>query len=329
VSKAVARDRQPLPPPGTVSLLAKEIAAGSHTRRVMLRVAIAAPLAGIGAAATGVGHVYWAMAAAVLVLYQGSHRIATVRRGLERVIGTLAGLGLAAGILGAHPNGLWLILVIALLQFSIEMFVVRNYVIATIFITAIALTISSGGHRVDVADLVLDRGADTLIGCAVGVAVYLLLAGRQESNRVADAVNGIFAPAIATTSLLSQEQASSIAARNARRDLHNSLLDLAGAAEAARSGSKRDAATAARLAPVVAAAEHLGYMTLAASWIAEIDPEGIFGSADPDAYLALLDQLSERFRLPEPFHLPSNLVIPELPPFAGPEVQSLLDALRS
>lgn len=320
--RIVDRDRRPLPPPSAAQQLARTLAAGSHTRRVMLRVAIAAPLAGICATLTGVGHVYWAMAAGVLVLAQGAHRIATVRRGVERVIGTLAGLGLAAAILAAHPTGLWLILVIAVLQFSIEMFVVRNYVIATVFITSIALTISSGTHRVNVADLVLDRGADTLIGCAVGVLVYLLVAGLQESSRIADAVTAVFGPIVTATSLLARGQASSIPARNARRDLQTGLLDLAGAAEAARSGSKAHAAAADKLAPVVAATEHLGYLTLAASWLGEASSDGFFGDADPDAYVALLKQLST------PFELPDDLVVPELPPFAAAEVRALVSALR-
>ena len=43
----------------------------------MVRVAIAAPLAGAAATALGLGHAYWAIAAAVLVLHQGADRSRT------------------------------------------------------------------------------------------------------------------------------------------------------------------------------------------------------------------------------------------------------------
>ncbi len=78
------------------------------------------------------------------------HRIATFQRGAGRVIGTLAGLCLAALILGAGPTGLWLALVLASLQFAIKMSNVRNYALATVFTTATGLTIASAAHRVDV-----------------------------------------------------------------------------------------------------------------------------------------------------------------------------------
>jgi uncharacterized membrane protein YccC len=73
--------RIPLRAPATVTLLSRALAPGARTRHVLVRVAIAAPVAGLLASLLGYGHAYWAMAAAVLVLHQGVDRVRTLRRG--------------------------------------------------------------------------------------------------------------------------------------------------------------------------------------------------------------------------------------------------------
>ena len=143
---------------------------------MVARAGIAVCLAGFVASALGVDHAYWAMSAAVLMLHQGFDWIRTLQRGLERLLGTLIGLVLAGAVLVLQPRGLWLVGIIALLQFTIEMFVVRNYALAVVFITPLALTVASGGRPVgEVGGLLLARGVDTLIGCVVALAVYLLI----------------------------------------------------------------------------------------------------------------------------------------------------------
>jgi len=190
----------------------------------------------------GIGHVYWAMAAAVLVVHQGTHQRAALQRGAERVIGTLAGLTLAAAILSPSPQGLWLVVVVSLLQFAIQLFILRNYVLATVFITAVALTVASGAHRVDVGRVVTDRGLDTVIGCGVGIAVYLLAVRGQEAQRISQSIVAMMEHTIAATAFLARGEVSSLAARAARRDLQDSIFDLTDAEQAAHSGSRRNTA---------------------------------------------------------------------------------------
>jgi len=316
------RNRPPLPPVAVPVKLAESLRRGSHNRRVMVRVAVATPLAGALAAGFGVGHAYWAMAAAVLILHQGVHLVATLQRGAERVIGTLVGLGFAALILVLHPQGWWLIAVVAGLQFCIEMYIVANYALATMFITAIALTISSGTHRVDIAALILDRGLDTVLGCGIGVLVYLTLARRQEASRVHAAIAEVLARTATATEFLARNSPRSIPARSARRALQDSIFALDAADDAARHGSRSDRAAATRLAAVTAATEHLGYATVAGCWAAEQCGSGIFGGADPEAYLALLRRLADSIERVEP------AANDELPPFAASEAQALLAAVR-
>ncbi|MGB0970424.1 MAG: FUSC family protein, partial [Mycobacterium sp.] len=317
-----ALGRPPLPGPPVMTRLLRAVKPRAQTRRVMVRVGVAAPLAGAGAALLGVGHVYWAMAAAVLILHQGANRLATLQRGSERLFGTFIGLGLAAVVLGVHPQGLWLVFVVIVLQFAIELFVVTNYALATVFITAIALTIATGSRRVDVTELVVDRGLDTAIGCAAGVMVYLLVARRQEVNRITEAIDDMLRCTVTITRFLARGEISTLAARGARRDLQESILDLTAAEESARGGFRRDRIAATRLAPIVTAAEQLGYATVAACWVAEHSTEAIFGPAEAMPYIAVLQNLSEAL------HSGTTLAITaDLPPYAAPEVLALSDAL--
>jgi Predicted membrane protein len=95
---------------------------------------------GISGSRTGPGtQAYWIVAAAVLIVHQGWDWNRSVQRGLERIIGTLLGLALAGAVLWVAPQGLWLALMLAALQFLICMLVVGNYALAVIFITALAI----------------------------------------------------------------------------------------------------------------------------------------------------------------------------------------------
>ena len=105
---------------------------------VSLRVGLAAALAGMAGAALDLERAYWIVAATVLVLHQGLDWNRSTQRGLERVIGTLVGLALAGAVLWLAPQGLWLALTLAALQFLILMLVGRNYALAVVFITAAA-----------------------------------------------------------------------------------------------------------------------------------------------------------------------------------------------
>ena len=128
----------------------------------------------------------------------------------------------------------------------------------------------------------------------------------------------------AVTAFLARGDASSLAGRAARRDLQQSLFDLNAADDAARKGSRRDRATAARLGGIVAATEQLGFATIAASWAAEQGSDRLFESADADTYLAMLRELSHSIETADPL-----LVTRELPPFAAPEVRELARALTA
>ncbi|WP_238994723.1 FUSC family protein [Mycolicibacterium chubuense] len=120
-----SQDEMPLGRPSSARLVSSALSA-SHPRRVAGQTAVAALCAGAIATTLGIERGYWAIAAAVLVLHNGFDRRRTVVRGLQRLVGTWAGLALAGVILAVHPQGLWLAPLLLVMQFLIEMLVVRN-----------------------------------------------------------------------------------------------------------------------------------------------------------------------------------------------------------
>lgn len=262
--------RLPLGRPGNAALLRRALTPGSESMRLALRVGVAVALSGLTALMFIADHSYWAMAAAVLVLYQGFDWARTVVRGVERMVGTLIGLGVAAAILTWQPQGWWLVASIAVLQFVIEMFVVRNYAIAVIFITPLALTIAAGGRPVDdLAHFLITRGLDTVIGCVVALLVYWVALRRRGPAPLNAAVAGTRGAIERTEVHLRAGAVTSAPARAARRDLQLAAMTLLDVYQGAIGGSAEQRAEAERLWPAIAETEHVAYQTLAACWAFE------------------------------------------------------------
>ena len=327
-----AGDEMPLGRPGPLQLLREAITPGSTTLPVVARVGIAVPVAGFIASGLGIDHAYWAMSAAVLILHQGLDWLRTLERGIQRLLGTWAGLVLAAVILALHPQGLWLVLTVAVLQFTIEMFVVRNYALAVVFITPAALTIATGGLAVgDVGDLLLARGLDTLIGFVVAVAVYLPTARRGNPARLSEAIARTLDAVASISRHLGLGEVTTVAARSARRELQVRALAMRSTYDAAVAGSARARRSEERKWPAVVATEQLAYRTLAACWVIERAggagaARGVglswFGPGGVDRFTAALGKLTAAARTGS---APTNLE--ELPDFGAAELITLRESL--
>jgi len=138
--------------------------------RHIARAAVAVTLAGACATGVGIGHPYWAMVSAAVPLVARTPRGQLVRS-IHRVVGTAAGLGLAALLLTAGPTGLALIATIAALQICAELLVGRNYAVALIAITPLALLMVQMVAPAATGVLLFDRGVETVIGVVIGLAV--------------------------------------------------------------------------------------------------------------------------------------------------------------
>ena len=143
----------------------------------LVRYVVAISVAGGVATALDWQHPYWAMVAAVVVL-SGPDLLSRLTRGVQRVVGTLLGLGVAAVILQWGPQGAVAVLVIVVLQVLTELFVGRNYAVALLFITPLALLMGQLAHTSPTVPLLRDRLLETVLGALVGAVVLLLVPDR-------------------------------------------------------------------------------------------------------------------------------------------------------
>ncbi|MFG3420489.1 FUSC family protein [Micromonospora sp. NPDC048063] len=137
-----------------------------------VRYAVAVVLAGGAATAIGIGHPYWAMVAAVVPLSARGVTAQLVRAG-HRIVGTLLGLLTSAALLAPGFSPVATVLVVAALQIVTELLVGRNYGLALLFITPMALLMGQLAAARPVGSLLVDRGVETVIGAAIGGAVVL------------------------------------------------------------------------------------------------------------------------------------------------------------
>jgi len=265
-----ATDVFPLGHLGIRDSLRESLRWGSPALLAAFRVGVAAAIAGLVGIIFGLDRAYWSMAAAVLVLHQGLDWTRTLQRGVERMAGTLIGLVLAGLVLAAGPTGLWLAATLAVLQFLIEMIVVRNYAVAVIFITAAALMIASGGQvENDVAYLLWVRGSDTVVGCLIGLAVHLVTAPRALAVPLPLRIVETLAAIAAVVEFLAKDEVNSPAMMQARRTLQIRTTAVLGAYEAGVGATARDRKFAESMWATVVATQRLAYHVLATCWSLE------------------------------------------------------------
>lgn len=133
---------------------------------------LAGTLATLAGQRLGFGHNYWAMVAAVvpLVGHSTRHRIS---RGIQRILGTVVGLVILAGILLVELEPWQMVLIMAICQFGAELFIIRQYLLAQVFVTPLALSATLLMAPASPGGLLRDRIVETVIGAAVGIAVVV------------------------------------------------------------------------------------------------------------------------------------------------------------
>ncbi|WP_114905688.1 FUSC family protein [Ornithinimicrobium murale] len=217
----------PLGRPRLRRMVARALRWPTAALQAAVRVAVGIAAAGVAAGLlAGSGHMYWAMAAAALVLHTGMDRRATAIRSVERLAGTTLGIGLFL-LGGFSDSGPWTVVVtIVTLQGLVELFVVRNYTLAVVFMTPLALTIGTAGSGLAALTIAQERLLDTGIGVLCGVAIPWLVGWR--SGR--DMVTAHLARAVATSAdvigLLGRGQHQDRAGLMAQRELSLDLQEL-------------------------------------------------------------------------------------------------------
>ena len=145
----------------------------------VLRYMIAALAAGLLGLLSGLPFPYWAQVAAVAPLAPLGYS-AQVERGLHRVVGTTLGIVTTAFLLSLPAEPWQLVVWVVLLQFLAELYVLRNYAMALLFITPLALLMVQLGHPQPAAPILRARVVETAIGVAVALVMIL---GRRALER--------------------------------------------------------------------------------------------------------------------------------------------------
>jgi hypothetical protein len=142
--------------------------AGRHA----LRLAVVVPLAEIIAHDLPLQRSYWLVVAAATVLRPEFG--ATFTRGTERALGTALGVALAGAItVGLHPAGAVTVAIVGLLAWTGYAVFPASFAVGFGFITALVVFLLDA-IAPDTLATASDRLVDTLIGGAIGLAVYAL-----------------------------------------------------------------------------------------------------------------------------------------------------------
>ncbi|WP_066248985.1 FUSC family protein [Neobacillus drentensis] len=127
---------------------------------------------------------YWIPVSCGAVML-GSTIIATFHRAIQRAIGTIVGIIIASIILSIQPAGIWVALFILFLGGITELFMVRNYAFAVMFITPNSLMMAESTTQIhNLSYFATARITDILIGAIIGLIGVLLVGRRSASSRL-------------------------------------------------------------------------------------------------------------------------------------------------
>lgn len=131
------------------------------------------------ALAMGIGRPFWA-AVTVAALMPALLAADVRRRALHLMLGTLGGVGVATALFSVEPGHLGLIAIIIVCQAAAEIAVSRNYGVALLFFSPLAIGMSNLSVGAPWPPLLLDRLVEAALGTAV--AFLTILVGRRILN---------------------------------------------------------------------------------------------------------------------------------------------------
>ena len=255
-----------------------------------IRIALGAGSAGALTEGLGLGHPYWAILTAAIVLHLWVGRIATTLRALHRAVGTVLGLGVVYGVGLLHPAPWALIGVVVACIIGMTMLLPFSYAIAMICVTPMSLLSIEAATGAPVLDLVQDRFVETLIGAGAAILVTWLTGLRAPERLVRAQLPLSIAAMRRTLAEIAAGHNLTEAGRRARVGLMFELLQ--NNAVLARSSQEDPSLQAWQ--PVETLISDTGYLVLGAFWTrnrAEFP--------DLDAALEELDRIAEVLRRPD------------------------------
>lgn len=149
---------------------------------VIIIAALAVTSAWLVARSIDIGHPFWAPIA-VAALMPALTPADAMHRTIRLLSGTLGGVLIAAALFAREPGPLALILIIALCQAVAELFIARNYGVALLFITPLAIGMSNLGGTLPWSPLLMERLVEAGLGAAI--ALVAIVFGSTVLARVA------------------------------------------------------------------------------------------------------------------------------------------------
>lgn len=274
---------------------------------IAIRNFLGVSLAGVIALSFGTDRVYWAATFTVLMLHTGGSRMGQTYRSIQRLIGTVLGVGLFTLLAMWNPAGIWLVLVLTACQALTTYLLPRNYAVAVAPITAMTMLIVA--HATGLAPehtlhlpLIEERLVDNLISVTSAIIVVWVTFRhssvaflRAYARRVVEAAEQVLDD-------LALGRRDSRRARRDRQALYITLLDADVVANRAIADDphKRDPnrTGASGYAAMATELQTFGYMVLGLCWAPDPPDRGPFIAAG-DALSAITNRHVRRNRTPE------------------------------
>lgn len=260
--------------PTLMNSLRSSLSRDSLIRPTALRMWITVTLAGLCGAALGFDHFYWIAITATAVL-QGGNVVLTTNRSVQRSLGTLAGVAIAAVLLAASPSLPAVIVLASALMGLAQLVVGRSFLYASVLLTPMALLLSTTAAPQPIGELVQNRVLDTVIGSVFGMLGSVLLWRRASATRLPQAIIGVLERARECIMAVLDPDAAVTEERRyeLRRDMRAALVSLRGVYDSAIGDVPRADSTQP-LWPVVVATQRTGYLALAALALRDPPPAG-------------------------------------------------------
>ncbi|MWV46399.1 FUSC family protein [Paenibacillus sp. HJL G12] len=253
---------------------------------------------------------YWVPLSCAAVML-GTTAIGTMHRALQRTAGTILGLLAGGALLSLKPEGVYVALAMAVLQFIVELIYLRNYALAVIFITPSTLLIAESNHPETAMTYFMSaRIVDILVGSAIGLAGILLLWRRASSSRLPGAMAAVIRKEGA---LLEQLLAGGPNAEEVVHpaELETAMLRVRLLYDASLAESVRKRERISLWWPAVAEIQHFGYVLIAAA------ERGLEHREPPETLRGLEQAFHDMAHAVQHSESPAPIHVPELPSFSA------------
>ncbi|MBS4194291.1 FUSC family protein [Lederbergia citri] len=150
-----------------------------------VRIGVITAIAAIIAYQFGFIRSYWIPLSCVAVM-SGATIVTTFHRAIQRFLGTAIGIAIAGFILSFNPSGFVIVLLILVLTFITELFIVKNYGLAVLFFTPNALLIAESTSQgvFSFSYFAQARFIDIVIGSAIGLLGVYIVGSKSASSRI-------------------------------------------------------------------------------------------------------------------------------------------------